>query len=181
MGTTTQSLTFEEFERLPDQPGKRELVKGELIEMPPAEFLHSAIAHRIYKCLGAALDQAHARGDAAELGVAYVEMGYELSGDGYVQPDVSVTHSGQAVQKYLSGAPAIAVEVISPSNTVEEMDLKTQLYFEHGAREVWRVHRKARYVAVQTTGQPRQFGENDTLTTPLLPGFQLPVRELLGA
>jgi Uma2 family endonuclease len=71
--------------------------------------------------------------------------------------------------------------VISPSNTVEEMDLKTQLYFEHGAREVWRVHRKARYVAVQTTGQPRQFGENDTLTTPLLPGFQLPVRELLGA
>jgi len=35
MGATTTRLTFEEFERLPEQPGKRELLKGELIEVPP--------------------------------------------------------------------------------------------------------------------------------------------------
>ena len=41
----------------------------------------------------------------------------------------------QAVQKYLEGAPAIAVEIVSPGNTAEAMDLKTRLYFEFGARD----------------------------------------------
>ena len=35
MGTVKTLLTFEAFEQLPDQPGKQELVRGELIEMPP--------------------------------------------------------------------------------------------------------------------------------------------------
>jgi Uma2 family endonuclease len=47
MGTVKTLLTFEEFEQLPDQPGKRELVRGELIEMPPAESKHNRRAHRI--------------------------------------------------------------------------------------------------------------------------------------
>jgi Uma2 family endonuclease len=107
-------------------------------------------------------------------------MGYQLSGDGYAQPDVSVTHAGQAVQKYLGGAPAIAVEIISPSNTAEETDLKTKLYFEFGAREVWLVYRKTRHVIVHVPGASREVGENQTLTTPLLPCLALGVREILG-
>jgi Uma2 family endonuclease len=182
MGATTQSLmSFEEFERLPDQPGKRELVKGELIELPPAEFLHDKVALKIFRSLDSSLDQAHARGEASELGDVYPGIGYKLEGDGFVVPDVSVTHAGQAVvNRYLSGAPAIAVQVISPANTVDEMDLKAKLYFEHGAREVWRIHRKSRFITVHTPGQLLEISENDTLTTPLLPGFQLPVREILG-
>lgn len=43
-------------------------------------------------------------------------MGYRLA-DSWVQPDVSVTNEGQTVGKYLEGAPAIAIEVVSPSNT----------------------------------------------------------------
>lgn len=34
-------------------------------------------------------------------------------------------------------APAICVEVVSPSNTKAELDEKTALYFEAGAKEVW--------------------------------------------
>ena len=181
MGTTTQTtLTFEEFERLPDQPGKLELLKGELIELPPAEFIHNASAEFIFLRIHAALEAAHSRGEAAELGHAYHVMGYRLSGDVFVQPDVSVTHAGQAVQKYLGGAPAIAIEIISPSNTAEEMDLKTKLYFEFGAREVWRVYRRTRHVIVHMPGRVHEVGENETLTTPLLPGLALSVREILG-
>src|SRR5437660_1385411 len=130
--TTTQLLTFEEFELLPDTLGKRELLEGELIELPIAEFSHSANSHRIFRRLDAALNQAHSRGEAAELGDCYIEMGYRLSTDAYVQPDVSITHAGQTVQKYLQRAPAIAIEVISPSNTAREMDIKTKLYFQYG-------------------------------------------------
>jgi len=34
MGTTTNLMTFEQFERLPDEPHKLELIDGELIRMP---------------------------------------------------------------------------------------------------------------------------------------------------
>ena len=45
MGTPTL-LSFEEFEQLPDEPGKLEFLDGELIQLPPAKFNHMEIAHR---------------------------------------------------------------------------------------------------------------------------------------
>ena len=107
MGTVKTLLTFEEFERLPDRPGKQELVGGELIEMPPADLKHNRSSHRIYKRLDAALERAHVRGEALELGEAFHEMGYLLLGRSWLQPDVSVTHAGQTEGKYFEGAPAI--------------------------------------------------------------------------
>jgi Uma2 family endonuclease len=180
MGATTSTplLTFEEFERLPDTPGKRELLEGEVIELPIPEFNHSLRAHILHKPLDAALELAHQRGEASDLGKCFIEAGYQLSARSYIQPDVSVTFAGQTVDRFLQGAPAIAVEIISPSNTVEQMDVKTRLYFEHGAKEVWRIHPRARYVAVYTPVGIKHLGEDDTLTTPLLPGFALSVREI---
>jgi Uma2 family endonuclease len=140
MGTTRTMLTFEEFESLPDRPGKQELLRGELIDLPPAELRHNRIAHLIYELLKAALNQAHTRGEALDLGEVFHEMGYQLAGHSWVQPDVSVTHAGQGEGKYFAGAPAIAVEVVSPSNSAEDMDTKAELYFQFGAREVWRVY-----------------------------------------
>src|SRR5438067_7021047 len=97
MGTITTSplLTFEEFERLPDQPGKRELLEGELIELPPAELEHNESSEEIFLQMLPAIRAAHSRGEAAELGRAHHEMGYKLSARSYVQPDVSVTHADQ--------------------------------------------------------------------------------------
>ena len=176
----TKLLTFDEFERLPDQPGKRELLEGELIELPPAELQHNRDAHRIYKILDAAVITAHARGEAKELGEVYHEMGYKLSSNAYVQPDVSVTHGAQAEGKYFGGAPAIAIEVVSPSNTAQEMEAKVALYFKNGAREVWRFYRKTRHVVIHLGSTSRALTEDESLTTPLLPGVAIPVRELLG-
>lgn len=179
MATTTTLLTFEEFEQLPDKPGKRELLKGELIELPPAEFRHNNISHRIFRRLDAALMGAHARGEASDLGEVYIEMGYKLASNAYVQPDVSVTHAGQAVEKYLGGAPAIAIEVVSPSNTAEALDSKTELYFQFGAREVWRLYPKTRHVVVHIAGSPQALTVRDSVRTPLLPGFELNVQDVL--
>src|SRR5579859_234837 len=161
MGTTTTTarMTFAEFERLPDQPGKRELLEGELIELPPAKSKHNKLAYRICKLLEAAVSAAHSRGEAAELGKAYHEMGYKLSAESYVQPDVSVTHAGQTEEDYFAGAPAIAIEVVSPSNSADEMETKVKLYFRHGALEVWRVYPKTRNVVIHTGAASRSIGE----------------------
>lgn len=64
-----------------------------------------------------------------ELGRAHHEMGYQLGSDGWLRPDVSITHAGQQAGRYYEGAPAIAIEIVSASNTAEEMESKIRLYF----------------------------------------------------
>jgi Uma2 family endonuclease len=181
MGATTTRLTFEEFERLPDQPGKRELLKGELIELPPADKKHNRIARRIFLRLHAALEGAQKGGEARELGEVCIESGYLLSGDGWVIPDVSVDHAGQPEgEKYVAGAPAIAIEVVSPSNSAEDLATKIGLYFQYGAREVWIVYPRTRHLDIHIPGGSRAITADQSVTTPLLPAFSMPVAEILG-
>ena len=184
MGTTTETplLTFEQFERMPepDQPGKQELLEGELIEMPPPEYKHNTAATEIFLALRAALSEAHSRGEAAVLGQAFHEMGYRLTERTWFVPDVSISHPGQTVGKYLEGAPAIAIEVVSQYDRAAALDRKTDLYCRNGAREVWRLYQETRRMVIHS-GNPSQVRvETETVTTPLLPGFSLTLREILG-
>ncbi len=45
------SLNIQDLETMPDDGLHRELIEGELIELPPAEFRHSLLVHRIYEAL----------------------------------------------------------------------------------------------------------------------------------
>jgi Uma2 family endonuclease len=179
MGTRTETprLTFEEFERLPDEPGKRELLEGELVELPPAKINHSRIARRIFNRLQPAV----AGAPPGRLSEVCIETGYRLGRRTWVQPDVSVTHPGQHEGDYLEGAPALAIEVISPGNRAADVEVKTDLYFEHGALEVWRVYPRNRRVVIYSGGASNVRVEHEQVTTPLLPGFSLSIAEILGA
>ena len=107
MGTTTTSttaMTFEQFEQLPDEPNKLELIDGELIRMPPAFTEHMRISQRLYGAISSALPEIQAEGCARELGEVFSQTGYRV-GPHWLIPDVSITHAGQAEDKYLEGAP----------------------------------------------------------------------------
>jgi Uma2 family endonuclease len=178
MGTASTGLiTFEEFERLPDEPGKRELLEGEVIEMPPADLEHYRVSIWIYHVLREALAVAHSRGETRELGGVYHEVGYKFPGNAYVQPDVSITHATQEEGKYFMRAPAIAIEVMSPSNTAEAVERKRELYFRYGAREVWHVYRRPLHFVIHFADSSRTVREG-SIATPLLPGFELPLAAL---
>lgn len=65
-----------------------------------------------------------------------------LTSDGLKGPDVTLaspeyhaSHIG--IDGYVTEAPEICIEVMSPSNSWEEMLDKMPLYFEVGALEVW--------------------------------------------
>ena len=79
-------------------------------------------------------------------------------------------------------APDLAIEILSASNTVREMELKRQDYFNVGVRLVWEIDPVARTVHVYTAPDQRTtLNEGDTLVgDPVLPGFQLPLRELFA-
>jgi Uma2 family endonuclease len=102
MGVSTSLLTFEEFEQLPDEPGKLELLDGELIRLPPSKTRNMRIAERIYEMLKQALNRP---GGAHRLGRAPMEFGYKIGATAWLQPDVSIEYKGQTENDYLEGVP----------------------------------------------------------------------------
>ena len=176
--SATTLLTWEQFEQLPDQPGKRELLKGELSQLRPPKIRHDKIAHKILFRLDAALEHAHAQGQALALGQALHEVGYRLDGRTWLRPDVSVTHAGQSENEYLERSPAIAIEIVSPANTPRALAAKTALYFEFGSLGVWHFYPEEGHAVVHVAGA-EPVTVRDFVTTPLLPGFALNVQEIL--
>lgn len=136
--STAALLSFAEFEQLPDAPGKRELIDGELIELPPPKLSHSLIAKRIYELLIAVLDKSR----------VFFEIGYRIGG-GWLQPDVSVIWPQQREENdYLIGGPMIAVEILSPRNSAAEIERKLTLFLGEGSDEVWVVDPKRKTLTV---------------------------------
>jgi Uma2 family endonuclease len=78
--------------------------------------------------------------------------------------------------------PDLAVEVLSSSNTKQEMDDKLREYFRCGVRLVWYVDPSSRTVAVYTsTEQPLTLSAEQVLDGgQVLPGFTLSLKELFG-
>ena len=79
-------------------------------------------------------------------------------------------------------APDLAVEVISPGNTREEMDRKLREYFDAGVRQVWVVYPRSREVVVyKTADQFETMGQQVTMEGgDVLPGFTFPVAQLFS-
>ncbi|MCU1236754.1 MAG: hypothetical protein JWP63_4721, partial [Candidatus Solibacter sp.] len=130
-------LTDEQFLSLPDEPGKQELLDGELISLPPAKFAHNLILKRFYHLLVAALSESR----------VWSESGYRLK-RGWLQPDVSVNWPDQPLGEWFEGSPMIAIEIASRGNTDEEIDQKIEAYLVEGAAEVWIVRPKTASMTV---------------------------------
>lgn len=80
---------------------------------------------------------------------------------------------------WITRAPDLAVEVISPSNRAAEMRRKIRKYFESGATEVWVVYPFGRSVELHIgTGAIRALGGDEVITSDVVPGLELPVSEI---
>lgn len=176
MATTTHLLTWKEFEQLPDE--HLEILEGELITLPPPKSGHSNIAADTFLRLQPLQENG--------LGRVYQEAGFQLSEDPatWIQPDVSFVKMERVratkPNEYFLGAPELAVEVVSPSETAETLSRKIELLLAGGSLTVWVIYPKTRQVHVflpDGTSFRRSVG--DVLTTPeLLPGWELPVAML---
>jgi Uma2 family endonuclease len=129
MGAVTL-LTDEEFLNLPETPGKQELLDGELISLPVPSALHNDICFDLVDLLSAAIEKRRVRTAA----------GYRVRSGRWLIPDVSVIWPDQKREYWFVGAPMIAIEVVSPGNSAEEINRKTQIYLEDGSSEVWIVY-----------------------------------------
>ena len=83
---------------------------------------------------------------------------------------------------YLDIPADVIVEVVSPRDGAETVELKVRAYLAAGVRVVWLVYPKARTVHVRAIGVSRVIEGDEVLATEdVLPGFSVRVSELLGA
>ena len=78
-------------------------------------------------------------------------------------------------------APDIAVEVLSPSEHSLEVTRKVREYLGAGSQEVWLLDQVNGELQVRTKAGIRLLQAGEILDSPLLPGFSVPVSELLTA
>ena len=177
-------MTADEFFEFCDRnDGRYELVDGEVVELAPAQRRHGRTAVNI----GAAFHNYCRRTGA---GWAEVEVGYTVrSGPDTVRgPDVSLVlgdvPDDEEQSSFIPGAPDIAVEVFSPSNTAAEMERKVAEYLAAGSQRVWVVRsatrREPRSVVVHhADGATITYTGDDVITDEeMLPGFSLPLSEI---
>jgi len=175
-------VTAEEFLQLAAKMDRAELIAGKVIELSPAGAEHSCIGARISAKL-----LAHA--DGADAGMCTTaDGGYVLSRnpDMVRAPDAAFVArdrlpEGGAPRGFFEGAPDIAVEVMSPSETAGEIEAKTQEYLRAGTRLVWIIYPDERLARVwRADGTTTLIEEDGSLVgEDVLPGFELPLGDVL--
>jgi Uma2 family endonuclease len=179
--TVKQLLTAEDVWAMPDVPGKRfELVRGELVEVPAAGMLRNFIMGFLYRSLDAFVR-------ARALGLVFGDgLGYIIRRDPDVVrvPDVSFISrerlpEGGIIDGFCPVPPDLAVEIVSPNDTFNEVQAKVHEYLEAGTRLVWVVWPQGRSVMVHTAETIAELGADGVLTGgDVLPGFEVPVARL---
>lgn len=180
--STATSMTAEQLLLLPDDGMRHELVSGTLTTLPPYGALHGSVVCELTLCLARHI-QDH------QLGVGFgAEAGFLLARDSDTvrAPDAAFVRTsripagGIPQRGFFPGAPDLAVEVVSPGDTVSEVEEKVQDWLTHGTQEVWVVSPRARTVAVHSSSSGiRVFMASEHLISPaLLPGFACLVAEL---
>jgi Uma2 family endonuclease len=118
--------------KLADLPNKIEADRdGDIIMSPPADRDHG----------DRQIEIGHQLKGSVPKGAVISECAVSTS-EGTKVPDVawlSEEHPQVLERKVLVAVPApdICIEILSPSNTVQEIARKKALYFEAGAKEVW--------------------------------------------
>jgi Uma2 family endonuclease len=162
MATTTNLLSWEDFEKTPGDAMRRELIRGELICLPPPMPVREG------------------------LGNVFIEGGSKLSHHPptWIQPDVSFYRAEHVrltdPDGYMGCAPELAVEIISADDTAEDVERKLDMLLASGTRVVWVIYPDKRKVRVFfSDGSSFSRGIGEKLTLPeLLPDWELPVAKL---
>ena len=183
----TKLMTADELDALPTYgPGgdrRYELIKGELKVMSPAKPLHGIVCARLTIRLGGFVEE-HNLGEVfgAETGFLVETDPDSLVGAGAAFISNERLATVERFDKFFPFAPDLAVEVLSPGNTVQEIDEKVALYFAAGSSLVWVFNPKRRTVAAYRSPlDVRILGEHDTLDGgEVLPGFSLDLSKLFA-
>lgn len=173
-------VTLETLLALPDDGVRHELQGGLLLSEPPTGFQHGDVTAEILVRL-----RTFAAREGSVRVVTDVFFVLARNPDTVRAPDVACLRPNHASaledpSRPVPGAPALAVEVVSPSNAADAVHAKVADYLAAGTDVVWVVDPRDRRVTVyRELLSPRHLVGDDLLDAgDVLPGFSVRVREL---
>lgn len=159
---------------------KFELWEGKVVAMPPAGLTHGAVIIRLAVAVGGHV-LAHKLGEVFD-----GQTGFRLNLDNCFEPDISFLSRERLAMmqtdknKLYHGAPDLAVEVLSPSDSITKIERKLNVCLMHGTHLAWMIDPRRKWVRVY-----RKLGEFELLTgdriltgNSVLPGFRLSLHRL---
>lgn len=168
---------------VPEDERRLEIIDGVLKEKPPMGLFANILASFLATSInGFAIPK--------RLGMAINETTYQREATNSRRPDVSYYEIAKfpSLEILLQDPPVfdrepnLAIEVVSPSNTIAEMDDRIAHFFKTGVELVWVIHPQSQQVHVyQSTKDCTILEIGDTLDGgKVLPGYSLPLTELFN-
>lgn len=180
--TARRNLTYEDYVLFPEDGQRHEIIDGEHYVSPAPIPKHQRVSMRLSVRVGGLVE-------TRQLGEVYAApIDVLLSRHDVVQPDLLFNSNERTAilkEKNIQGAPDLVVEILSDSTRKLDEHLKLARYELLGVLEYWIVDPIAERAHVFRAAEEelRRVAElsaeaGDVLTTPLLPGLEIPLREL---
>lgn len=175
-----QRFTWTDYQSWPDDE-RWELIGGEAFVMSPAPTTkHQAVTLNIAVALKAGL-----AGKTCHPFVSPIDV--KFSETDAVQPDVLVVCKPETIKpSHIEGAPAVVIEVLSPSTATRDLRDKKALYEKHGVTEYIVVDPLEHYAMRFLLGADGLYdkgtvvGGNETLLVHFLDDLPIALWEVLG-
>jgi Uma2 family endonuclease len=179
-------LTYDDFVQFPDDGLRHELIDGEHYVTPSPNTKHQSVSVNLTVLIGSWLEH-------NPIGrLFHAPFDVVFSHFDVVEPDLLYLSNARAADaltpKHVRGVPELVVEIGSPGTRTRDETVKRQLYERTGVSEYWvvdpeietiRVYRRTRNTFARVIELSANAG--DVLTTPLLPGLDIPLSRVLKA
>ncbi len=173
-------MTPEEFDAITDWDPEftYELINGVLIVTPSPSAAERAPSELLVQWLRNYRDN-HPKGSTLNLTLPEHTL---ATGDNRRRADRVIWCGLDQAPDIMHDVPAIVIESVSADRRDRQRDYETKRfeYSQIGVREYWIMDRFQRRVTICRFGEQGEtetvLSESDMLTTPLLPGFELPLR-----
>jgi len=180
VNTNFPPLTVENYKLLPETGPRYQLIQGDLYMAPAPNRFHQEISRNLQFELHSYLK----RNPIGKLFDAPFDV--YLDEINIYQPDIIIVLNerlGILTEQGAEGAPELVVEILSPKTRRLDLENKKQEYARAGVKELWIIDPEPRSLMIhQLTSDGaekiREIDEGNTLSTDLLPGFNLPVETI---
>ncbi|MBZ5563869.1 MAG: Uma2 family endonuclease [Acidobacteriia bacterium] len=174
-------LIYDDFCQLPDDGKRYEIIDGKLFVTPAPYLVHQRVVTRLTSYLAGFVEN-HKLGEVFVSPFDVVFCEFDV-----VEPDllyISKARASVLTPKNVQGAPDLVVEVLSETTAKRDRSIKLKLYGQYGVQEYWvidpdvpsaDIYRRA----VGGLELAAKLAAADALTSPLFPGFSLPLKKLV--
>jgi Uma2 family endonuclease len=178
MVTTVKKLTYADYEKIPADGFRHEVIEGEEFVTPPPSTDHQTSVVNLTRILGNHIT-------LKKLGRLFVApTAVALSKYNTVEPDVFFVSKANAriiTPKNIQGAPDLVIEVLSPSTAANDRGPKLAMYDKMGVREYWMIDPVAKMIEIHEFRSPRRtrsYDGDQSFQSELLPDLAIRLEDI---